>query len=180
MLRTALPQLAHAGHATVHAGKWSLVPLEVDDGVQLRIVPSSGSNADCSGDALELITATGGRLAINAPPAGKYLVCQNSKTRRRPLLHLRSLDLAAPSFSCSDYFGPLCPKLGTGALSPQDIAFAIRRKLRVYLYTNVPPQFHWRRFLTEQPEDVRSGKICDFVSGPCTPNGMHYPSPIVA
>ena len=46
---------------------------------------------------------------------------------------------------------------------------ARRVGLRVYTYLDVPPLFHRDLFSMQRPHEVASGRVCDFMRGPCTP-----------
>ena len=75
----------------------------------------------------------------------------------------------ASAWPCRAHFGALCSPRGLGILSAADVALARDSGLRVYVYRNMPPRFHSQLFTSQQPAEVKSGQMCDFMSAPCTP-----------
>ena len=73
-------------------------------------------------------------------------------------------------FGC-EQFGSLCPPLGAGVLSPHDVQFARSRRLKVFVYRDLPASFHDKIIQDGLPAEVRSGQVCDFFSAPCSPSG---------
>ena len=73
------------------------------------------------------------------------------------------------AWPCSAHFGDLCSPRSLGVLSATDVELARRTGLRVFVYRNVPSSFHYFHFKSSQPQEVRSGRVCDFMRAPCTP-----------
>ena len=81
------------------------------------------------------------------------------------------------AWPCAPHFGALCPSNGVDVLSATDHSLARRSGLRVFVYRNVPKSFHSGLFTKGLPAEVKRGKMCDFASGPCTPQDPPPSSP---
>ena len=95
------------------------------------------------------------------------LTTGHSQTRMSASISQASQREAA--WPCSAHFGDLCSPRSLGVLSATDVELARRTGLRVFVYRNVPSSFHYFHFKSSQPQEVRSGRVCDFMRAPCTP-----------
>ena len=168
-MRNAPTAVAAAPRPLLHAGKWGIVPLAgAPDGANVSFVADSASG--CSGEPVAAVaTAAGGRVGVSLPSAGRFLAClRDARASAAAIGIVRSVDLPQPIFGC-EAFGGLCR--GIGVLTPHDVQLARAKQLKVFLYRDLPPEFHWNMIQKDLPEQVRSGKVCDFFSRPCSPAG---------
>ena len=71
-----------------------------------------------------------------------------------------------PMWNCASIFGEPCSPHGLDVLSNTDIAIVRGAGLRIYVYRNVPPEFHRDLFARSKPREVQSGRVCDFMRLP--------------
>ena len=156
------------GTPLLHANKWGIVPLAgAPDGANVSFVTDSVSG--CSGEpVVAAATAAGGRVGVSLPNAGRFLACLRDARASTAIGVVRSVELPQPIFGC-EAFGDLCR--GVGVLTPHDVQLARAKQLKVFLYRDLPAEFHWNMVKKDLPEQVRRGQVCDFFSRPCSPTG---------
>eukprot|EP00966_Prymnesium_polylepis_P328046 7383859-Prymnesium_polylepis.1 len=154
----------------VHTLKHSILrlPHPPPDGHEVRLVPHAVGCEGTPRKAATNGTFFGGTLRLYLEHPWRYAVCSGSGGAR-PLATIEALRAPKTSFDCAAHFGLLCPSGGPASLPPEDIALAHAARLRLYVYTAVPPSLHWKLFERDLPAAMRSGRMCDFVRGPCTP-----------
>ena len=107
---------------------------------------------------------------MSAPRAGRYIACLQDGRALSTVVKVVDLPPRLAAFGC-EQFGSLCPPHGAGVLSPHDVQFARSRRLKVFVYRDLPASFHDKIIQDGLPPEVRRGQICDFFSAPCSPSG---------
>ena len=159
----------------LHTAKWGIVPLEgAPDGSEVSFVPeSSRCRPRPQGETVPPIlqaVAAGGRVGVSLPRAGRYIACLQDGRALPTVVKVVDVPPRAAEFGC-EQFGSLCPAHGAGVLSPHDVQFARSRRLKVFVYRDLPASFHDKIIQDGLPAEVRSGQVCDFFSAPCSPSG---------
>ena len=162
----------------LHTAKWGIVPLDgAPDGSEVSFIPESsrcrprpqGSTVPYAGSATQAVAA-GGRVGVSLPRAGRYIACLQDGRALSTVVKVVDMPPRQVAFGC-EQFGSLCPPLGAGVLSPHDVQFARSRRLKVFVYRDLPASFHDKIIQDGLPPEVRRGQICDFFSAPCSPSG---------
>ncbi|KAL1521108.1 hypothetical protein AB1Y20_022662 [Prymnesium parvum] len=154
----------------VHTGKPSIVrpPRPPPDGQRVRLVAHAAGCSAPPASSLANASFYGGVVHLEVDVPRRYTLCE-LQGAQRAVVHLEAVRPPKPTFDCAAHFGRLCPAASTSSLPPEDISLARAARLRLYVYTETPPSFHEALFTSEAPPDVRDGRVCDFVRGPCTP-----------
>ena len=161
---------AIAGISLLHTAKWGIVPLDgAPDGSEVSFVPeSTGCRPRPQGEVLAV--AAGGRVGVSLPRAGRYLACLQDGRSLSTVVKVVDVPPPLAAFGC-EQFGSLCPPHGAAVLSPHDVQFAKSRRLKVFVYRELPASFHKGIIQDGLPPEVRRGQVCDFFSAPCSPSG---------
>ena len=132
-----------------------------------------GLEADACGQSFNrsgVPTAVGGVFSLTVEKPGAYMAYFCTRDDARPIARIRAVPLPRPSFRCGPLFHKLCPEDGvTGSISATDAHLVQQARLRIFIYDNLSPEFHWALFRDGMPSNVKSATRCDFIRSACTP-----------
>jgi len=149
----------------LHTAKWGIVPLDgAPDGSEVSFIPESSRCQPRPQGKAVLSTfqavAAGGRVGVSLPRAGRYIACLQDGRALSTVVKVVDVPPRMAAFGC-EQFGSLCPPRGAGVLSPHDVQFVRSRRLKLFVYRDLPASFHDKIIQDGLPPEVRRGQICD-------------------